>query len=79
MRNSLTVGNKEILAEGIKKLPVEKRRVIADLILEACMAINSVECELINTSLEMDGLFDGENHPTLWCQLYELKKMFSNV
>ena len=64
------------LSERIAKLPVEKRRRAADLLHEACLAINSVEVLLIGTDMEGDSLWDEKKHPTLWCQLYDLKKKF---
>lgn len=71
--------SKEDLQELISTLPVEKRKAIVELLHDACMAVNSVEVELIDTELNQASLFDGEEHPTLWCQLYALKKLFGNI
>ena len=76
---SAQVEQNTMLAEGISWLPIEKRRVIVDLLSDACMAINSVECELLKTELSQHSLFDGQEYPTLWCQIYNLKKLFGNV
>lgn len=75
----IELNSKESLQELIARLPIEKRKAIGDLLQEACMAINSVECELQGTELHLASLLDGQVHPTLWCQLYDLKKMFGNV
>lgn len=76
---TININSKQILVECISRLPIEKRKAIVELLHEACMAINSVECHLINTELEQTSLLDGDVHQTLWCQVYKLKKMFETI
>jgi len=64
------------LLQNIKLLPKDKREKIGELLFTASMALNSVEFHLQKTPLEGHSLFDGQKHPTLWTQIYALKKMF---
>lgn len=66
------------LSEGISQLSVERRIIIAELLAKAAMLINSVEMELLETELQHHSLLDGKEHPSLWCQIYALEKMFGN-
>lgn len=72
-----TTGN-VLLAEGIKRLPKEKREEISKLLSKASAMINSVECRLIGTELATHSLYiNGTgNCPTLWCELFALEKLF---
>lgn len=60
----------------ISNLPENKRAKISEMIHEASLIINSVECELHGTDMQGHNLLDGKDHPTLWCQLYDLHKQF---
>ena len=77
--SKVELNSKESLIELISRLPMEKRRNIAELLSEAGMVINSIDCELHGTELEHFSLFDGEEYPTLWCQIYGLEKLFRNI
>lgn len=74
------IGN-VLLAEGIKRLPKEKREEIAHLLAEVSGRINSIEVRLIGTELETHSLYiNGTgNCPTLWCEVFALAKLFRDA
>lgn len=77
----VTATAKQQLAEGIKRLPKEKREEIVHLLSEVSGRINSIEFSLIGTELERHSLYiNGTGScPTLWCEVFALEKLFRDA
>ena len=70
---SASLAQNPVLAAGFSN---EKLNTIAELLSQAAMAVNAVECELHGTELKYELLVPNKNESTLWTQLYSLEKMF---
>jgi hypothetical protein len=67
------------IKEAIDKLPIAKRREIAELFCTVGMSLNSIECLLINTPLDDWDMLDQDDSPTLWCHVFKLEKLFKHL
>jgi len=63
-----------LLAAGIS---AEKAKTIADKLTQIAMLINSIECDFHGTDLKEELLKPDPEQPTLWCQFYDLEKIFN--
>lgn len=57
-------------------LSVETRTEITKKLQTAMNAINSAECSLADTPLYHLKFLEINDGPTLWCNIYEMKKIF---